>query len=251
MLSSRVIPVLSLKANGLIKTINFNNPVYLGDCLNVVRIFNEKEVDELVILDIYATIENREPNYNKIKEIATECFMPLAYGGGIKTVDQIKKIFDLGIEKVIINSSSSDLELLNKCVEIFGSQSIVVSVDVRKNFFGKYEIFFNSGKIKYKTNLEEHIFSIINAGAGELIIQSIDNDGLMKGYDLKLIKKVSQKVNVPIIALGGAGKLMDFRLAIDSGASSVGAGSYFVFKGKHKAVLISYPSQEELVNLFK
>lgn len=246
MLQTRVIPVLALKGNGIIKTRKFKEQTYLGDFLNAAKIFNEKEVDELVILDIFASKEKREPDFNRIKSIATECFMPLAYGGGIKTIEHIKKAFDQGIEKVILGTSSVDLALIKQATDIYGSQSIVVCVDVKKNFFGKYEIFVESGTKKVKENLEQHILNIEKAGAGELIIQLINNDSEMQGYDLTLINKVSNITNIPVVALGGAGSIDDFKLAIDAGASAVAAGSMFVFKGKHRGVLISYPTQQEL-----
>lgn len=246
MLQTRVIPVLSLKGSGMIKTHKFKDQTYLGDPLNAVKIFNEKEVDELVILDIFASKEGREPNFNRIKNIATECFMPLAYGGGIKTIEHIVKAFDQGIEKVILNSNATNLALIKQAANRYGNQSIVVSVDVKKNLFGKYEVFAFSGSKKVKTNLETYVKEIEQAGAGEIIIQSINNDGEMKGYDVNLIKKVSDTVDIPVVALGGAGKLEDLKLAVDAGASAVAAGSIFVFKGKHRAVLINYPTQEQL-----
>lgn len=246
MLQTRVIPVLSLKGSGIIKTRKFKDQTYLGDPLNAVKIFNEKEVDELVILDIFASKENREPNFERIKNIATECFMPLAYGGGIKTIEHIKKAFNQGIEKVILNTASVNLDLIKEASDIYGSQSIVVCVDVKKNFFGKYEAYVESGSKKVKENLEKYILNIEKAGAGEIIIQSISNDSEMNGYDLDLISRVSNITNIPVVALGGAGKTDDFKAAINAGASAVAAGSMFVFKGKHRGVLINYPTQQEL-----
>lgn len=248
MLKTRIIPVLSLKGSGIIKTNKFKAQTYLGDPLNAVKIFNEKEVDELVILDIFATKENRDPNYSRIKDIATECFMPLAYGGGISNIEQIKKVFDQGVEKVIINSASTNYELISEAAEIYGGQSIVISIDVKKNFWGKYESFLVSGSKKNKTPLKAHLKKISEAGAGEVILQSIDNDGVMQGYDVELIEYVSDEIEMPLVALGGAGNINDFKEAVDSGASAVAAGSFFVFKGKHKAVLISYPTQQSLKN---
>ncbi|ARV09687.1 imidazole glycerol phosphate synthase subunit HisF [Winogradskyella sp. PC-19] len=249
MLKTRVIPVLSLKGSGIIKTHKFKTQTYLGDPLNAVKIFNEKEVDELVILDIFASKENREPNYSKIKNIATECFMPLAYGGGIKTIEHIKKVFDQGVEKVIINSASTNYQLITNAAKIYGTQSIVVSVDIKKNIWGSHEAYTFSGTKKNKISLDSHIQNIAKAGAGELILQSIDNDSVMKGFDLKLIEKVSNQLEIPIVALGGAGELNHFKEAISHGASAVAAGSMFVFKGKHRAVLINYPTQKDLKNI--
>ena len=253
MLKTRIIPVLTLKGagTGIIKTRKFKKQTYLGDVLNAVRIFNEKEVDELVILDIFATKEKREPNYERIKDIATECFMPLAYGGGVKTLTQVKKIFDQGIEKVIFGSAGGDLELIKKASEIYGSQSIVACVDVKKNFLGKYQVFIESGTKVISLSLENYIQSIVDAGAGEIILQYINNDSEMQGYNLELINKVSSMIDVPLIVLGGAGRLADFKLAVKEGASAVAAGSLFVFKGKHRGVLINYPTQEKLLEILK
>lgn len=251
MLLPRAIPVLTLKGSGLIKTVKFKSQTYLGDPLNAVKILNEKEVDELVILDIFATKEKREPNYARIKAIATECFMPLGYGGGIRTLDQIKKIFDQGVEKVIINSEAVNYDLISKAAEIYGSQSIVVGIDVKKNLLGKYGIYTSSGSKKIKPSIEEHLKAVTKAGAGEIVLQSIDNDGVMQGFDLKLIQKVSNNLSLPLVVLGGAGELGHFKEALDHGASAVAAGSFFVFKGKHRAVLISYPSQEDLKSVFQ
>ncbi len=253
MTSRRLIPVLLLRGNGsgIVKTTKFKNPTYLGDCLNAVKIFNEKEVDELVILDINCSNECREPDYKLINEIASECFMPLAYGGGIKDIDQIKQVFSQGVEKIIINSASTNYSLIENASKIYGSQSIIISLDVKKNIFGDYDLYFNSGSIKSKISLNNHIKNLNNAGAGEIIIQSINKDGTLSGYDLKLINRVSHLTDLPLIALGGASSLDDFNDAINNGASGVAAGSFFVFFGKHKAVLISYPNQDELIKIFK
>ena len=253
MLQNRVIPVLSFKneGTGLVKTHKFNNQTYLGDVLNAVRIFNEKEVDELVILDIYATKQNREPNFERIKMIATECFMPLAYGGGIKTLKHIEKAFNQGIEKVIICSEAENTELIKSASKIYGSQSIVACVDVKKNIFGKYKAYKNSGSKIISPNVSKYVKSLVSAGVGEIILQFVNNDGEMSGYNLQLIREISSNIDAPLVALGGAGVLNDFKLAIEHGASAVAAGSLFVFKGKQKGVLINYPSQNELEELFK
>lgn len=249
MILTRIIPILLLKNEGLVKTIGFKNETYIGDPINAVRIFNEKEVDEIAILDITATIEGREPNYDWIEEIVSESFMPLAYGGGINNLTQIKKIFDIGIEKVIINSALFDFELITKAANIYGNQSIVASIDVKKSFFGDYKICTNSGKVMHNIKLDDFVKDIVKAGVGEIIIQSINHEGTMKGFDLDLIAKVSSVVNVPIIASGGAGSLQDIKNAIEiGGASAVAAGSLFVYKGKHKAVLINYPDFNKFFN---
>jgi cyclase len=247
----RVIPTLLLKGEGLVKTSQFKNPIYIGDPINAVRIFNEKEVDELVLLDITATAEKREPKYSWIKDIVSESFMPIGYGGGIKNVEQAKKLFDTGIEKLIINSASLDMDFLSSLAAIYGNQSIVVCIDARKNFLGNYTIYTNNGNNKHKIPPDIMARSVVEAGAGEIIIQSIDREGTMKGYDIDLIKLVSKAVNVPVVASGGAGNLDHLRQAIImGGASAVTAGSMFVFKGKHRGILINYPSSDDLKTLF-
>jgi len=253
MLQNRVIPVLSFKdeGTGIIKTQKFKNPTYLGDILNAVKIFNEKEVDELVILDIFATKQNREPNFERIKMVATECFMPLSYGGGIKTLNHIEKAFNQGIEKVIICSEADNINLIKEASKIYGSQSIAVCVDIKKNIFGKYRAYKKSGTKLINSSISDYIQSLIVNGAGEVILHFISNDGQMTGYDLDLLKNISKLIDVPIVVLGGAGNLQDFKLAVENGASAVAAGSLFVFKGKHKGVLINYPSQIILEKLFK
>ena len=252
MLQNRVIPVLSFKddGTGIIKTQKFKNPTYLGDVLNAVRIFNEKEVDEIVILDIYATKQNREPNFERIKMVATECFMPLSYGGGISTLNHIEKAFNQGIEKVIICSEADNLNLIKEASKKYGSQSIAVCVDIKKNFFGKYRAYKESGTKVINSSVSDYIKSLIYNGAGEVILHFISNDGQMTGYDLDFLGDISKLIDVPIVVLGGAGKLQDFKLAVENGASAVAAGSLFVFKGKHRGVLINYPSQSILEKLF-
>lgn len=251
MQQARVIPVLLLKGQGLVKTVRFGAPQYVGDPINAVRIFNEKEVDELVLLDITATRENREPDYERIRDLAGESFMPLGYGGGIKTLEQIKTVFKQGVEKVIINSAGTDDGLIRSAVAIYGSQSIVGSVDVKRTLFGRYDVYIRSGTEKLRINLETHVRNLVAAGVGEIVIQSIDREGTMKGLDLELVQTVSQMVDIPVVATGGVGSLDHVREGIVSGhASAVAAGSLFVYKGKHRAVLINYPDQEKLKGLF-
>ncbi|TLD40944.1 MAG: Imidazole glycerol phosphate synthase cyclase subunit [Candidatus Jettenia ecosi] len=244
MLKTRVIPCLLLKNRGLIKTIKFKDPKYVGDPINAVRIFNEKEVDELIFLDTTATLENRKPNFQFISEIASECFMPFGYGGGIRDVNDIKEIFNLGVEKIIINSYAvENPDFIRKASELYGSQSIVVSIDVKKNFFGKYEIYTQSGKKPTKLDPVEFAVKMQEFGAGEIFLNSIDRDGTLQGYDIELIKKVSESLSISVIASGGAGKIEDFvDAAKKGGASAVAAGSMFIFHGKYRAVLINYPS---------
>lgn len=245
----RVIPTLLMENGGLVKTSVFSNPKYVGDPINTVRIFNEKEVDEIVLLDIGASITGAPPNIKKISEIASECFMPLAYGGGITQLSQIKDILNAGIEKVILNTSFfSKTDLVRRAAEIYGSQSIVVSLDVkRRRLFGGCSVRSKGGRCKQSLSPVEAAIQAVENGAGELIITSIDNDGLMKGYDIELIRGIAEVVSVPVIANGGAGSLDDFLEAINIGkASAVAAGAFFVFNGPHRAILVSYPSQELL-----
>jgi cyclase len=250
MLRNRVIPVLLLKNNGLVKTTRFKNPVYIGDPINAVRIFNEKEVDELILLDITATNDKKEPNYNKIEEIITEAFMPIGYGGGINKIEHIERLFKLGVEKVILNTVAYlNSGLIQQAAEIFGNQSIVAAIDIRKDFFGENKIFTNSGNKKQAQKILSYLKIVEDAGVGEIFINSIERDGTMKGYDLNLIRLVSDAVSVPVIASGGAGNLQHFKEAITAGASAVAAGAMFVFQGVHRAVLISYPQYGELENL--
>ncbi len=247
MLRARVIPALLLHDRGLVKTIKFRNPTYVGDPINAVRIFNDKEVDELVFLDITASIENRPPQFRLIQDIATECFMPFGYGGGIHDIETASKILKMGSEKVVFNSAATNLKLIENAAEVFGSQSIVISIDVMRSRSGKYQAYSHSGTLNTKKHPAEFAQEVETAGAGEIILNSINRDGTMKGYDLKLIENVTKAITIPVIALGGAGTLQHFKDAIEiGGASAVAAGSMFVFHGSHKAVLINYPTQEEL-----
>jgi cyclase len=253
MLKTRVIPCLLLLDDGLVKTIKFKNPKYVGDPINAVKIFNEKEVDELIFLDISATSQNRKPNFALINEIATECFMPLCYGGGVKTIEDIRALLKLGVEKVSINTSAiQDPTFISKAAATFGSSTIVVSMDIKKNIWGKYYVYTQRGHVN--TNMEPVDFAerMEKAGAGEILINSIDYDGIMKGYDLPIIKRITDTVSIPVIAAGGAGKLEDFKLAVEQGGvSAVAAGSMFVFVGTHKAVLINYPKPTDLNKYLK
>lgn len=252
MLRTRVIPCLLLKNKGLVKTKRFKEPVYLGDPINTVKLFNEKEVDELIFLDIEATNQNREPHFDYIKEIASECFMPFAYGGGIKTLEDIKKIFYLGAEKVILNTAAiQNHALIKDAVKVFGGQSIVISIDYKTSIFGKKQVYARAGrKNTYKSPI---VFAkqMAELGVGEIFINAINNDGMMQGYDLKTIAEISSEISIPIIACGGAGKLEDLKEAVDAGASAASAGSLFVFQGVHNAVLINYPTQGELESILK
>ncbi len=248
MLRSRVIPCLLVHNKGLVKTVKFKSPKYVGDPINAVKIFNEKEVDELIILDIDATVNGIEPNYQMIEHLANESRMPLCYGGGIKTAAQAQKIIKLGVEKVAISSEAIlTPQVLLEIADIIGRQSIVVVLDVKKSLFGSYDIFIHNGKKKIKKNLFEYIAQIEAIGIGELVINSIDNDGVMKGYDLSLIQKVRECSNVPLTVLGGAGCSDDIlNLIKEYKVIGASAGSLFVFKGVYKAVLINYLSEQAL-----
>jgi cyclase len=243
---TRVIPVLLLRNGGLVKTVKFKDPKYVGDPINAVRIFNEKEVDELVFLDISATPDRRGPDFETLADIASEAFMPMAYGGGISSLDEIKRVLALGFEKVILNSSvyRSD-QLIREASAVFGSQSIVCCIDVKRSLFGKAEVYSASGKNRQSVSLEDHVLGLVGAGAGEILVNSIDRDGTMSGYDLKLISQVARLVRVPLVVCGGAGGMEDLELAVRAGASAVAAGSLFVFYGPHRAVLINYPERAE------
>lgn len=239
----RVIPCLLLKDRGLVKTVKFKSPKYIGDPVNAIRIFNEKEVDELVLLDIEASLSGREPDYELIAEVAGECFMPICYGGGICTLEQAQKIFSLGIEKIAVNSAALvDIELLRKIADQFGSQSVVCSIDCKKSLLGRYSVYSQAGMKDTKISPIEWARKVEAAGAGEIFLNSIDRDGMMQGYDISLIKSVVAAVDIPVIACGGAGSIADLNEPFEkAGVSAVAAGSFFVFHGKHKAVLISYP----------
>jgi cyclase len=252
MVFHRVIPALLLNNGGLVKTKQFKSPVYVGDPINAIRIFNEKEVDELLLLDIRASIENRGPDFELLGEVASECFMPLAYGGGVATLQQISSLLRLGIEKVILNTALfSNADLVKEAVSNFGSQAIIASIDVRKKLFGKREVFTFSGTKSTGLSPTGAAKYAEDLGVGEILLTSIDNEGTMQGYDIELIAAVSNSVGIPVIASGGAGCTRDFLAAIDEGkASAVSAGSMFVFYGPHRAVLISYPRYKDLMNIF-
>jgi len=248
----RLIPCLLLRNRGLVKTVKFRESTYVGDPINTVKIFNEKEVDEIFFLDIDATKTGKEPPYDLIQNIAGECFMPFGYGGGINSLQQIEKIIASGAEKIIINSQAFLKNgFVKEAAHHFGSSTIAVSVDVKKEFLKGYMVYIKGGSQSTGKNPVDYVKMIEEEGAGEILINSIDRDGTMEGFDLELIRSVSQSVKIPVIACGGAGKLSDFGDAIkNGGASAAAAGSFFVFHGKRRAVLITYPSYEEISNLF-
>ena len=254
MLNPRIIPTLLIRNKGLVKTVKFKDSKYVGDPLNAVKIFNEKKVDELIVLDIDATTQCKEPDYSNVESMAAECRMPLCYGGGIKSVDQAQRIFSLGVEKIAISSRAIESpEIISEIANKVGSQSIVVVLDVKKNLFSKnYGVRTHNGKKLTGIDLVAFCRKVEALGAGELVINSIDNDGTMKGYDLNLINTVANCTNIPLTAIGGAGSLRDIGLLFNKHQIiGAGAGSLFVFKGKYKAVLINYPLEQEKMDLYK
>ena len=258
MLSARIIPCLLVKNDGLVKTVKFEQPKYVGDPINAVRIFNEKEADELIVLDIDATVQGREPNYDMIRNLAAECRMPLCYGGGVKSVEHFKRIIGLGVEKVAISAAALDNpDLVSRAAEVVGNQSVVVVLDAKKRRFSRrssdeeikskqlYEVLTHNGTRSSKQLVADFARKMESLGAGEIVINSIDHDGLMGGYDHNLIQQVRSIVSVPVTALGGAGSLDEIRDLVERfGVIGVAAGSLFVFKGKYRAVLINYPDQQ-------
>ena len=253
MLRPRIIPCLLVHERGLVKTVSFKNPKYVGDPLNAVKIFNEKESDELIVLDIDASVNGVEPDYKLIADLASECRMPLCYGGGIRTVEQARHIISLGVEKVALSSAViEDPTLITRIADEIGRQSVVVVLDVKKRMLSKeYDVYVHNGKRNTKMSVVDMAVIAAERGAGEIVINSIDQDGQMKGFDLALATKIRAAVNIPMSILGGAGSLEDIATLIKAcGVIGVSAGSLFVFKGTYKAVLINYPSiaqRDELV----
>lgn len=247
MLQSRVIPCLLLKNRGLVKGTRFRDHQYVGDPINAVRIFNDKEVDEIAFLDITATNESKEPDYELIRDITTECFIPFSYGGGIRKFDHAAKLFTLGVERVILNTAAAENPALVKEISnAYGAQSVIVSVDVHRSRAGEFELYTHSGKKSQKTALIDYVRQMEEAGAGEILLTSIDRDGTLGGLDIGLLDLVSREVSIPVIISGGAANMEHLKSAFDHGASAVGAGAMFVYYGKHRAVLITYPTQDEL-----
>jgi cyclase len=252
MLKHRLIPSLLLKNGGLVKTTKFANPKYVGDPINAIRVFNTKEVDELMVVDIEASRLNKEPNYSLIEQFAGECFMPLSYGGGIRTVEQASRIFKLGVEKVSIQTAAmEDLDLVRKLSDRFGSQSVVVSVDVKRDWLQRPHLYNSSTGKNNSLNWLSFTKQAVEAGAGEILLNAVDKDGTLSGPDLNLIQLASKEISAPLIAIGGISSLQDIKSAVNAGASAVAAGAFFVFHGPHKAVLITYPQYQELESLFK
>lgn len=250
-LRPRLIPCLSIQDQNLVKTTKFSNPRYLGDPINAVKIFNGKGVDELCILDIIATSQKREPDLDYLKDIASEAFMPLSYGGGITSLAQIEKLFFIGYEKVVINSAfHSNPQLIKDAAKVAGNQSIVVSIDVKSDIFGKYHCYINDGKTKINVDPITAAKKAEELGAGELLLNSINKDGMMQGYDIKLVKEITSAVSIPVIACGGAKDVNDFKEVLEiGGAHAAAAGSLYVYYGEQKAVLITAPDENDLVQM--
>lgn len=245
---TRVIPVLLISDFGLYNTVNFKEPRYIGDPLNTIRIFNEKEVDELIILDFLASKNNTIPNFSYLQDIAGEAFMPLAYGGNLRSIHDVRQVFTLGFEKIVLNSSLfENPSLVDSVVKEYGSQSVIGSIDVKKKFFSSYKVYSKNATIKAKIELADLITNLEQRGVGELLVNSIDNDGCMNGYDLNLVKYVTDRVSIPVIACGGLSSIKDMSDAIYlANASAVSGSSFFVYIGPHRAVLITYPDRDIL-----
>ncbi len=253
MFRPRVIPILLLKNKGLEKSVQFKDFKYIGDPINAVKIFNDLKVDELIFLDILASKEKRSIDLEFVKRVGDEANMPFSVGGGIKSIAKIKEIINAGAEKVVINSHAFiNPAFVKEASEEFGSSTIVISMDIKKKLFGSKQLYILGGSLATGLNPIDFAKKMEDMGAGEIIINSIERDGMMNGYDLELIKEIAQAVTIPVVAAGGAGKLADFRLAVtDAHASAVAAGSMFIYHGSRKAVLVNYPSNKELIDTFK
>ncbi|MEP7214518.1 MAG: AglZ/HisF2 family acetamidino modification protein [Acidobacteriota bacterium] len=244
---TRVIPILLLHNRGLVKSVKFKNYKYVGDPINAVRIFNEKEVDEICILDITATRQKRPPDFEHIAEIVSEAFMPISYGGGVTGLDDAERLFYNGVEKIVLNHATVDrTDLIGDIASRYGAQSVMGSIDYRKNWLGRQSVYTLNGEVAVKLSPLQKAVELRDLGVGEIILNSIDRDGTYSGYDLKTIEEVTRAVGVPVVACGGASSVDDFRKAKQAGASAVAAGSMFVFQRPHNAVLISYPKPEIL-----
>lgn len=251
-LKTRIIPCLLLKNKSLVKTVKFKKYNYIGDPVNTVKIFNELEVDELMFLDIFASLENRNINFNILRDIADECFMPLSYGGNIKNLDDAKKIFNLGFEKIVINSNAYDnLELITEVSKIFGVQSIIGSIDIKKNFFKKEQILSKHGTKVQNYEIIDWAKQLEKAGVGELLITSINNEGSWNGYDTELIRRITENVQVPVIANGGCGNINHIADVVKkANASACAVGSMFVYQKKGMGVLVNFLNTKELAKFF-
>jgi imidazole glycerol-phosphate synthase subunit HisF len=247
MLATRLMPCLLMSNGALVKTVKFKNPTYVGDPVNAVRIFNQKEVDELILLDIDATTQHRGIDYETLEKLVSECFMPICYGGGVQSIKDMRRLFNMGIEKVCLGTSAFDNpDLIRQAAKEFGNQAIVVSVDVKKGLLGGYSVRTHHGTKDTKMTPVVAAKYLEDLGAGEIILYSIDRDGTWSGFDLKLIEDVVNAVRVPVVATGGAGSLDDIKVAVqEAGASAVAIGSMAVFQGKDLGVLIKFPSRKD------
>jgi imidazole glycerol-phosphate synthase subunit HisF len=247
----RLIPCLTMIDRGLVKTVQFKKPRYIGDPINTIRIFNNKGVDEICILDIDATKKGSSPDFEFLQEIASEAFIPLSYGGGITTIQQIEQLLYIGFEKVIINSAFiNNPDLIKEAAQLAGRQSIVVAIDVKKNLLGQQHCYYRSGSEKVNVSPLSLAKKAEAMGAGEILLTSINNEGMMSGYDLQLVSEISSSVSIPVIANGGASSIEDFYSVIKTAkAHAAAASSFFVFYGPHRAVLITTPSEEELIKI--
>ncbi len=251
MFRNRVIPCLLLKGDGLVKTVRFKEPKYVGDPINAVKIFNEMEVDELIFLDITATPAGQAPAYDRIRDIASECFMPMCYGGGVRSMEQAAKLFNLGVEKVSLNTAAAETPgLITELATEVGSQSVIAGVDVKRDWLGRPRVFTRCGTKNTGRDPVAYVREMADRGAGEILLTSVDRDGTMRGFDLELIREVTRAVSVPVVVCGGAGSVADLTEGVQAGASAVAAGSLFVFTGPHRAVLINYPMPAELRTAF-
>lgn len=246
-MKKRIIPCLLINNGNLVKTVNFKNPTYVGDPINTVKIFNEKEVDEIIVLDISKNRHENGPNLDLLEEICSECFMPISYGGGIRSFEDAQKIFSCGVEKIVINKMAFfKPEDVKKISDFYGNQAVISSIDIKKNWFGKNKIMINSGKKTLNKDLKSYITEVEKMGAGEIFINSIDKDGTMTGYDANLFNEILSYTNLPVIGCGGAQSIEDILVTFKkTNISALAAGSFFVFQGKHKAVLITYPFSED------
>ena len=246
----RLIPSLLLSNRKVVKTVKFKNPSYVGDPLNTIRIFNEKEVDELCLFDINVSPHSVPIDFEYLTELASECFMPLTYGGGISSVEDATRLFQIGFEKISLQSSLfSNLDLLSDLVQLFGSQSIVVSVDIFRSFTGSPRVYQSSKSRRTRINAIDWIQQLLSLGPGELLINSVDRDGTMRGPDLNLLNQLSSFISVPLVYQGGISSLNDIKASFSAGANAVAAGSFFVYNGPHRAVLITYPSRDKLSSI--
>lgn len=253
MLAARVMPCLLMNCGALVKTVQFKNPTYIGDPANAVRIFNQKEVDELILIDIAATTDGCGIDFETLEKVTGECFMPICYGGGVKSLGEMRRLYALGIEKISLSSAAiANPPLVTAAAAEFGNQAVVVTLDVKKNFFGKYTVRTHQGKKDTNRSPIELAREMEAAGAGEILLYSIDRDGTWSGFDLKLLQAVSSAVGIPVIACGGAGGMHDLRAVVkEASASAVAIGSMAVFQGKDLGVLIKFPSRKEQESLFK